>query len=198
VRISTIKSLLVALTRILEEHNIEHWISRGTLLGSYRDAKIIPWDLDADIGLTYEALGKLLLVSAQPNFTLSCDKCLFLFRKGKHAHVIPFKFINTTNGIYVDSFLYVRTNMSDDNSDYITRWPLKCYRCTREGFQISKSIIYPLKKECIIDGVSYYCPAKEKEYLTLWYRDLRPKPPKNWSKIKMELEEDTIKYTGGP
>ena len=38
---------------------VKYWLDQGTLLGLYRDKKIIEWDLDVDIGVLYEGSKKI-------------------------------------------------------------------------------------------------------------------------------------------
>lgn len=54
--------LLEALTEldtICNENSIDYWLDSGTLLGFYRDAHILPWDDDIDIGMLYDDMKKL-------------------------------------------------------------------------------------------------------------------------------------------
>ena len=39
------------LKKVLNKHNIKYWAIGGTLLGTIRDNKIIPWDDDMDLGI---------------------------------------------------------------------------------------------------------------------------------------------------
>ena len=36
---------------ILDESGIDYWLDHGTLLGAFRDGKIIEWDRDIDFGV---------------------------------------------------------------------------------------------------------------------------------------------------
>lgn len=43
--------VLIHVSKVLQQHNVEHWLEYGTLLGLVRDGKLIPNDLDLDIGV---------------------------------------------------------------------------------------------------------------------------------------------------
>ena len=45
-------NMLLDLDAICKEHNIEWWLSSGTLLGAARHEGFIPWDDDVDIVMT--------------------------------------------------------------------------------------------------------------------------------------------------
>lgn len=48
--------------KIIEDNNIEYWITCGTLLGSIRDKGLISWDDDADIAIMKENINKILIL----------------------------------------------------------------------------------------------------------------------------------------
>ena len=39
---------------ILDESGVDYWLDYGTLLGAYREGKIIEGDYDSDLGVWYE------------------------------------------------------------------------------------------------------------------------------------------------
>lgn len=41
--------MLKDVTKLLDDHNIQYWMSGGTLLGAHRHHGLIPWDDDADL-----------------------------------------------------------------------------------------------------------------------------------------------------
>jgi hypothetical protein len=51
--------LLFKLDELFQRHKIRYWIDSGTLLGAVRDGHMIPWDADADIGMSSAALQRL-------------------------------------------------------------------------------------------------------------------------------------------
>lgn len=55
-----IKSMLLDTIDVLNKNNIPYWIDEGTLLGIIRDGDIIPWDNDADIGVSGEYAEQVL------------------------------------------------------------------------------------------------------------------------------------------
>jgi hypothetical protein len=52
--------LLSAVTAVLENAHITHWISKGTLLGAVRDAQLLPWSNDVDVSFFHEDLPAVL------------------------------------------------------------------------------------------------------------------------------------------
>ena len=44
-------ALLTKTSRILQHHDVEYWLDKGTLLGVHRDNALIPWEYDVDLGV---------------------------------------------------------------------------------------------------------------------------------------------------
>lgn len=43
----------------LERHNILYWLGAESVLGSYRDFRVVPWAVDMDIEMPYSSLETL-------------------------------------------------------------------------------------------------------------------------------------------
>ena len=54
------KHMLFDSIDIFERNGIKYWIDDGTLLGIIRDGDLIPWDHDVDVGISGEAVAKIL------------------------------------------------------------------------------------------------------------------------------------------
>jgi len=48
-RIRWMEDLIITTQQILNNHNISSWIAQGTLLGAYRNKKVLEWTSDVDI-----------------------------------------------------------------------------------------------------------------------------------------------------
>lgn len=69
--------MLEQLDKICKEHNIQWWLSSGTLLGAARHQGFIPWDDDMDIVLLkkdYKRLEKVLCKMQSDEFVFHCMK----------------------------------------------------------------------------------------------------------------------------
>ena len=69
--------MLEELNKICKEHNIQWWLSSGTLLGAARHQGFIPWDDDMDIVLLkkdYKRLEKILCEMQSEDFVFHCMK----------------------------------------------------------------------------------------------------------------------------
>lgn len=53
--------LLKKVIDFLDSHELEYWVTAGTLLGAIRDKTMIQWDDDTDIAMKNEIINKLLL-----------------------------------------------------------------------------------------------------------------------------------------
>ena len=58
----TMTDMLVVIDQICKEHNIQYWLSAGTLLGAVRHNGFIPWDDDADINMMREDYERFILL----------------------------------------------------------------------------------------------------------------------------------------
>ncbi|MBU3002095.1 LicD family protein [Paraglaciecola arctica] len=61
----TAVDLLLMLSENLAQHNVDHYIDAGTLLGVYRDNALIPWDDDLDFSIKAESLDHSIQVIEQ-------------------------------------------------------------------------------------------------------------------------------------
>ena len=100
--------LLNKLDKILRENRIRYFIIGGTLLGSVRDGKFIPWDDDADIGILNEDLDKFNKIDFDKyglkNESVCSDGIGKIMLKGKYNS------FNKMEGVFVDVFTFEKIN----------------------------------------------------------------------------------------
>jgi len=175
-RAPTLVKLLKVLHHYFTTHRIEYWLDGGTLLGSFRDGHIIPWDKDADISIRAPTLTRLLQIV--PTHPFADPNCLLIFRKGAYelgnflppADFIPCIFVDKRNGVFVDIFLWHEVN----DRRLKMYWYGPCPKCRNFGVKFRKSTVFPLK-QTMLEGQSYPCPNQTKEYLKSYFGDLRPR-----------------------
>ncbi|EQC33788.1 hypothetical protein SDRG_08472 [Saprolegnia diclina VS20] len=103
-RRAMIRTMVYTLLDGLEANGIEYWLDSGSLLGSVRDGGLIPFDLDADFGLTHDSFTKLRRtpIPFPSRYELFVNKSP-LYRKGPYAY-LPGRFVDKHKGFYVDLF----------------------------------------------------------------------------------------------
>ena len=73
-----IKASLLAFKKVMEKNKIPFWLEYGTQLGAVREGRIIPWDIDGDVGVWLKDVQRMkdaqqdfldadLMLSYQPN-----------------------------------------------------------------------------------------------------------------------------------
>lgn len=55
--------MMVEIDKICRKHNIQYWITFGTLLGAVRHGGFIPWDDDLDIGMLSDDLKRFIEIA---------------------------------------------------------------------------------------------------------------------------------------
>eukprot|EP01116_Phalansterium_solitarium_P022019 TRINITY_DN7113_c0_g1_i2.p1 TRINITY_DN7113_c0_g1~~TRINITY_DN7113_c0_g1_i2.p1 ORF type:complete len:358 (+),score=41.93 TRINITY_DN7113_c0_g1_i2:161-1234(+) len=188
-RLEIVLRLLDVLVDTLDRNNIDYWLTNGALLGSYRGSNLIEWDTDGDVGLTFSGFVDLVTVVTHPEFRWAQPDCIMIFRAGKHAHVIPFKLVNTTSGVYVDSMMFFSAEVAafrgtqtipgqpqpaagpevDKSPGLVCYWPYSCTVCTGQFFPIKLEVVYPLRNNCTLADRQYKCPNDTRTYLWSWY-----------------------------
>ncbi|XP_065648276.1 uncharacterized protein LOC136077910 [Hydra vulgaris] len=167
----TITRMLAIINLICERHSIKYWLLAGTLLGSYRSNKLIPWDDDGDIGMLLEDYQQFL-----KHVRNELPEDLYFQDGSDDIHFRSTKFVNAKirdrnscygycirkgcqwhDGIQIDIFVFLK---KQDNPDVITS--------TFPRFEFNSNNIFPNKK-MFVDGVFLSVPAESHKVLSLLY-----------------------------
>lgn len=108
--------ILRCIDEICQRHNIQYWLSSGSLLGAIRHGEFIPWDDDLDIEMLrddYIRLVRILPKELPPQYILQTDETddtyIYLFGKvrDKRSKITEKSIINQTfkhTGVFIDLF----------------------------------------------------------------------------------------------
>ncbi|OQR97767.1 hypothetical protein THRCLA_06862 [Thraustotheca clavata] len=104
-----IRNLVYNFAAMMEEHDLDYWLCSGTLLGSFRSQGLIPYDVDADVGVTSESLDALrhLPVKIPDEYELQVLHSKIHYDGGDAN--IPARFIDRRSGFYIDVFEFLAT-----------------------------------------------------------------------------------------
>ena len=58
-------NIMIEIDSLCRRHDIDYWLSDGTLLGAIRHEGFIPWDDDMDISMTYDSYIKFIAVATE-------------------------------------------------------------------------------------------------------------------------------------
>lgn len=163
VAIDHVSQILQELLPFLNENGVQYWLESGTLLGAHRDGKIIPWDDDADIGMTFDSFNKLKSLKSELPQNLRYVSLERL--KGP----LKAKIECTKSGLACDIFVF----QEKDETLYTKKYIGLCHGCKGRVFDFPKNSVFPLQP-CTIEGTAAYCPFDTISYLKYQYNDLSP------------------------
>ena len=167
----------MALPMIME--GTHWWLDFGTLLGFYRDGRIIDYDTDVDISVLEETFDR-------EQFFSNCEKYGFYIRENdKTKDIIRINY-SKTNLLHSDVWVWRKK----DNNQILSKLPVKWNsdedKTIPHGI-LAKGVINNSRISTLgflnINGVEYPTPHDIEEHLILWYNDWNTKINKyNWLK----------------
>ncbi|KAI9916855.1 hypothetical protein PsorP6_018136 [Peronosclerospora sorghi] len=109
-RLRELEDLLYALKVMLENANVVYWIDSGTLLGVYRARQLVPWDYNADLGVTMAGLAYLRShtkeeLEVPEGYELTVFNSS-LYEVGETSAAVPVRFVDTKYGFYANIFAF--------------------------------------------------------------------------------------------
>jgi len=164
---------LVKVTKMLDENNIKYWLDGGTLLGVYRDKKLIGYDDDIDLG-TYEStfkqsnLYRLIQLMSNLGWETATDNP----SKQRFRHI--------KTGVSIDFFKFERSN-------------LYYWHYCHSGYMHYSLDLFDNLILYNNNGDSFYIPNNVEKYLEEVYgeswkfpmqRFKKPRDYKNWVKYE--------------
>ncbi|NUM36177.1 MAG: LicD family protein [Candidatus Brocadiae bacterium] len=151
----TLEKLFIVVNQFLSELDVDYWIADGTLLGYYRDHRIIPNDYDVDFGLHEKEFSKVWQARKKlpPGFAMYDTS----FRHRGPKLYICYQSLD------VDLYFYEEKNESL-RSYVISTNP-------REMAAFPKDFIYPIQ-QAIFYGQPTYIPNQTEQYLRHYYHYL--------------------------
>ncbi len=180
------RKLLLFITDVLNENNIEYHLEGGTLLGIVRDGDLLPWDDDIDISIDISEAPKLKALQKvfwKKGLKLSIRKSEKSFGPIKKGQIRIFK---------VKPMAFNLWNLFDRNYSkraMVADILVKCsdnthtYWQAKDNFLRVSNIHYKGFETVEYMGHSYKAPLQFKEYLTAKYGD--------WS---IQVKEWNCKY----
>ncbi|GMF66111.1 unnamed protein product [Phytophthora lilii] len=95
---------------MLENAEVVYWIDSGTLLGVYRARQLVPWDYNADMGVTVAGL-ELLRTTNNQTLEVPEGYQLTVFNSSLHeagdtSPAVPVRFVDTKFGFYANIYAF--------------------------------------------------------------------------------------------
>lgn len=169
--------ILHCITHTMEKLHIEHHIDAGTLLGLYRDGRLIPWDDDLDIAIDSCQLPRFIknqcdIIGSLRALT-TCDWGVNIYAAQKSYCSICKGDIRAVkleplNSMFPSIDVFVKYKHQDQ----------KHYLLSSRAIEMPAKYTKTLKKHRI-SGLEWYLPADPGNYLTHHYGDWE-KPIINW------------------
>ena len=170
------ENLLKVALDIFHTCEVQYWLEGGTLLGIYREARLLPWDNDLDISILSVETAKLPILIKSLNKkglrvrtrTFEYDEMPY-FKKGsfRMIKIRRKRFFGLLKGkVCLDVFIKYEHNGN-------TYWKIG------NKTKLVPSRYYHKLASIAFKGNNYYIPKFTEDYLTYRYGDWR-RPKKDW------------------
>ncbi len=155
-----------------------YWVDFGTLLGLYRDGKLLSHDFDIDFSIMKEDYSESLKDNMQKRGFQLCKE-YFAF-----GELVEQSW--RWNGVYVDLFMYQRKEDKVFYYSFYTEKEVKETKIAEGVYRFSgldaRSVLLPPVRPCLqkLGGVSVMAPGDKDEHLRLIYGETFMTPDKTW------------------
>ncbi|CAF1188189.1 unnamed protein product, partial [Didymodactylos carnosus] len=184
------RALLTALKTwalLARKHNLQYWISYGTLIGYVQRGGLLPHDHDVDVSMMEQDTSQLVALASLINSNLtSLDSNIYKLIVHPQWHIVGWftrsyfrsqgvnfispnaRFIHQKTAVYVDIWPVYNyhpgqsensTNTSSILSEYDGNYDWKVY---------ARNWTFPLNP-CKYSGIHVWCPAQPKELVAAFY-----------------------------
>ena len=161
--------MLKILDFVCSKHNIDYWMTSGTLIGAIRHKGFIPWDCDIDVGISRDNLERLQQVKDEfpPDMFYQNSETDPYFPKDVLVEKLRDRYSNYTewgqknpdikwhNGLQLDILIY-----DTDRNNYL----INPYKKTK----YSKDEIFPCTR-LVFEGASLSAPNNYHSYIDRRY-----------------------------
>lgn len=143
--------MLIGVSTVLNKYNIKHCLTFGTLLGIYRDNKIIEID-DIDLAIFNQFWKDDVLWH---NFFIDLYKIGYRIHELSHNYIC-IKALNSTSNLHVDLYFFNQTSDS-----YYYQNSQRLYTFTKNYFDVLDDIKF--------QGINFKIPSSTEQFLAYHY-----------------------------
>ena len=148
---------LLQFDAMCKQHSVQYVVVGGTLLGAYRDRKLIPWDVDQDVLMEEAEFHRLAKLGGR------MQGAARLSVSSPDANIAA-RMTDTRTGGYVDIFV-IKESMVDKNGIVATLFSFPPFK---------RSLVFPTNQTIILEGRSFSAPMHTKAFLNSQYISLEP------------------------
>ncbi|TMW56188.1 hypothetical protein Poli38472_008836 [Pythium oligandrum] len=168
-----LRNLVLTTAATFEQHNITYFLDSGTLLGAFRDQRVIPFDNDADVGV--DQLGLHYLQTKKIEFPPGYELTVWnskLYPHSTRDFKLPGRVIHQGSGLYVDIFAYLEWKDEKTGERLVgpqTSWAMgNCVSCPKVAtgriLRVPPEWLYPVV-DCPFENATVKCPAQTEKLL---------------------------------
>ncbi len=160
-RASNVKKTLSKCVQLFRDYNItNYWMDSGILLGIYNHGDVLPYDGDADVGMSSEHFQTLRQI---PDDVLRSKYGLTIDRRSTKP--LLFALEDPETNVYCDVFVFDVTDNHIETDEYV--WVCKGCKI-KKLFKMDKDVVYPIR-QFDMDGIRVNIPNNPEKYLQYLY-----------------------------